>query len=73
MPHVRIVLEDDNGNSLPETEQVYALENDCDTLNQIEAAVETFRKQALPTLEQSLLTQAQARCITQEKKTQAAS
>jgi hypothetical protein len=43
MPRVRIVLEDDNGHPLPETEQVYTLENPCDTLNQIEAAVETFK------------------------------
>ena len=72
MPRVRIVLEDDNGNPMPETEQVYTLENACDTLNQIEAAVETFKHQALPPLEQALLTQAQERCITQEKKTQTA-
>ena len=70
MPRVRIMLEDDNGNPMPETEQVYPLENACDTLNQIEAAVETFKNQALPPLEQALLTQAQARCIAQEKKTQ---
>jgi hypothetical protein len=69
MPRVRIVLEDDNGNALPETEQVYTLENACDTLNQIEAAVETFKNQALPPLEQALLQDAQERCITQEKKT----
>lgn len=73
MPRVRIVVEDDNGNPLPETEQVYSLENTCETLNQIEAAVETFRKQALPTLEQWLLTQAQERFVTQEKKTAPAS
>jgi hypothetical protein len=72
MPRVRIVLEDDNGNLLPETEQVCTLENNGDTLNQIEAAVETFNKQALPTLEQALLTQAQERCLTQENKTQTA-
>lgn len=68
MPRVRLVLEDDNGNLLPNTEQVYVLEGDCDTLNQIEAAVETFKKRALPPLEQALLTQAQERFVTQEKK-----
>lgn len=68
MPRVRLVLEDDNGNPLPDTEQVYVLEGDCDTLNQIEAAVETFKKRALPPLEQVLLHQAQARYLTQEKK-----
>lgn len=69
MPRVRLVLEDDNGNPLPGTEQVYLLEGNCDTLNQIEAAVETFKKRALPPLEKALLTQAQERFLTQEKKT----
>jgi hypothetical protein len=69
MPCVRIVLEDDNGQPLPQTEQVYRLENSCDTLNQIEAAVETFKKQALPALEQSLLKDAQERGVWAEKKT----
>ncbi len=69
MPRVRLVLEDDNGNPLADTEQVYILEGDCDTLNHIEGAVETFKKRALPPLEKALLTQAQERYITQEKKT----
>jgi hypothetical protein len=73
MPSIRILIEDENGCPLPHTEQVYPLENGCDTLNQIEAAVETFRKQALPALERSLLTQAQARQVWVEKKTQPAS
>ena len=69
MPRVRLVLEDDNGNPVPNTEQIYLLEGDCDTLNQIESAVETFKKRALPPLEQALLTQAQERFVTAEKKT----
>lgn len=73
MPRVRLVLEDDKGNLLPGTEQVYVLEGNCDTLNQIEAAVETFRKSALPALEQALLTQTQERFVMQEKKRVAAS
>ena len=68
MPRVRLVLEDDNGNSVPNTEQVYVLEGDCDTINQIETAVETFKKSALPSLEQALLTQAQERFVTAIKK-----
>ena len=48
MPRIRLILEDDNGNPLPEaTEQIYQLDGNCDTLNQIEAAVETFKNQAL--------------------------
>ena len=69
MHRVRLVLEDDNGNPLPDTEQVYILEGDCDTLNHLEAAVETFKRYALPPLEKALLSQAQERFLTQEKKT----
>jgi hypothetical protein len=71
MPRVRLILEDDNGNPVPNTEQVYLLEGDCDTLNQIESAVETFKQSALPPLEQALLTQAQERFVSAEKKTDA--
>ena len=66
MPSVRLILEDDQGN---QSEQTYALEGQCDTLNQIETAVERFKHQALPRIEQALLTQAQERFATQEKKT----
>jgi hypothetical protein len=68
MPRVRLVLEDENGNALPNTEQVYVLVGDCDTLNQIEAAVEVFRKSALPCLEQALLTHAQEKFVSEQKK-----
>ncbi len=44
MPRVRVALEDDNGNPLPETERIYVLDSSCDTLSQIEASIETFRK-----------------------------
>jgi hypothetical protein len=69
MPRVRLILEDDNGNPVPNTEQIYLLEGNCDTLNQIETAVESFKKRALPPLEQALLTQAQERFVMEEKKT----
>ena len=69
MPRVRLVLEDDNGNPIADTEQVYVLEGNCDTINQIETAVETFKKSALPPLEQALLTKAQERAVTNLKKT----
>ena len=68
MPRVRLVLEDDNGNPIADTEQVYVLQGDCDTINQIEAAVETFKKNALPPLEQALLNQAQERFVSTRKK-----
>ena len=67
-PRVRLVLEDDNGNPAPHTEQIYLLEGNCDTINQIETAVETFKKNALPSLEQALLTQAQERFVADAKK-----
>ncbi len=67
MPRVRLVLEDENGNPLPGTEQVYVLKGECDTLNRIEAAVETFKKSALPTLEQALLTRAQEQFVCVQK------
>ena len=70
MPRVRVILEDDNGNQIAHTEHVYVLEGDCDTINQIEAAVETFKRSALPPLEQALLTQAQERFVSAQKKTQ---
>lgn len=70
MPRVRLILEDDNGNPVPNTEQIYLLEGNCNTLNQIETAVETFKKRALPSLEQGLLTQAQERFVNEEKKTE---
>ena len=68
MPRVRLILEDENGCPLQGTEQVYVLDGDCNTLNQIEAAVETFRKSALPCLEKALLTEAQERFTSEQKK-----
>jgi hypothetical protein len=68
MPRVRLILEDENGNPLPGTEQVYVLDGECDTLNRIEAAVETFKKNALPALEQSLFTRAQEQFVVEQKK-----
>ncbi len=69
MPRIRLIIEDDNGKPLPETtEQIYRLDGDCDTLNQIEAAVEIFKNQALPQVEQTLLTTAQQRFVSEGEK-----
>lgn len=69
MPRIRLILEDDNGAPLPENaERVYLLEGNCDTLNQMEEAVEKFKNAALPDVEQTLLQEAQQRFTTQEKK-----
>lgn len=67
MPRIRVILEDDLGKPMPDTEQVYTLSGNCDTINHIEAAVEEFRKQALPDLEKSLLTQAQQQFVAEKK------
>ena len=65
-----MILEDDNGSPLPESvAQVYVLENECATLNQIDEAVEQFKNIALPHIEQTLLSQSQQRFTAQEKKT----
>ena len=68
MPRIRLILEDDHGNPIANTEQVHVLQGDCDTINQIEEAVETFKKSALPPLEQALLNQAQERFVKTRKK-----
>lgn len=63
MPRIRIILEDDQGNPLPDARRTYRLEGDLDTLDGIEQAVETFKERALPEVERSLLTEAQRRFV----------
>jgi hypothetical protein len=66
MPQIRLTLTDDHGKNI---ERVFYLDSDLDTLEQIEQAVERFKQAALPDVEKALLTQAQQRFVTQEKKT----
>ncbi len=63
MPRIHIILEDDEGNPLPDARRTYPLKGDLDTLDGIEQAVETFERQALPEVERSLLAEAQKRFI----------
>ena len=64
MPRIRIILEDDQGNPLPDAaRRTYHLEGDLDTLDGIEQAVQTFKERALPEVERSLLTEAQRRFV----------
>ena len=64
MPRIRIILEDDQGNPLPDAaRRTYRLEGDLDTLDGIEQAVETFKERALPEVERSLLSEAQRRFV----------
>ncbi len=66
MPKIRLILEDDQGN---QTEKTFELSGDLDHLDGIDEAVEEFKNQALPQLEQELLAQAGQRALEQEKKT----
>ena len=66
MPMIRLILEDDAGN---QTQKTFALQGDLDSLDGIDEAVEQFKNQALPQVEQELLAQAGARALMQEKKT----
>ncbi len=69
MARIRVILEQDNGEPLASTpEQVYFLNGPCDNLTQIESAVEQFKRSALPSLERSLLQQAQDRHAERQKK-----
>jgi hypothetical protein len=64
MPRIRLILQDDEGNPLPDAaRRTYPLEGDLDTLDGIERAVETFKERALPEVERSLLTEAQRRFV----------
>lgn len=68
MPRIRITLEDDEGNPIEPTRRIYRLEGDCDTLDEIERAVEGFKQQALAEVERSLLSDAQKRFVARGKK-----
>ena len=72
MPKIRVILEGDDGQQM---EQVFALPSDLNSLDVIDEAVERFKNQTLPKVEQALLEQAlleQAlleRLVAKEKKT----
>ncbi len=66
MRRIRVIIEDDNG---VHTEQTFAQEGDLNTLDAIDEAVEQFKNETLPKIEQELLQQSQERLAAQEKKT----
>jgi hypothetical protein len=66
MPKIRLILEDDTGDTI---EQTFALEGNLEHLDGIDEAVEQFKNDALPQIERALLHAAQERALTQEKKT----
>ena len=66
MPEITLILKDDDGN---QTKKTFALAGDLDSLDGIDEAVEQFKNQALPQIEQQLLSGAQERAVREEKKT----
>lgn len=66
MVDITLILKDDNGN---QSQKTYALAGNLDNLDGIDEAVEQFKNQALPQIEQELLRQAHDRAVVQEKKT----
>jgi hypothetical protein len=59
-----LVVEDDQGHPLADTaDRVYVLEGRCDTLDDIDEAVEKFKNAALPEVEKILLIQAQEQFV----------
>ena len=66
MPNIRVIVETEDGQS---TEQVFVLPGNLDTLDSIDEAVEQFKNDTLPKIEQALLQNSQERLAAQEKKT----
>jgi hypothetical protein len=68
MPHIRLILQDDQGNPIPGAEERnYQLQGECETLDQIEQATEKFKREALPEIEHSLLQRAQQRFVVSDR------
>jgi TolA-binding protein len=68
MPHIRLILQDDQGNPIPGTEErIYQLQGELETLDQIEQATEEFKREALPEIEHSLLARAQQRFVASDR------
>jgi hypothetical protein len=65
MPEIQVILRKDDGTAY---ETTFVLEGSLDTLGSIDAAVELFKNQTLPQIEQELLQTAQ-QCQFSEKKT----
>jgi hypothetical protein len=65
MARIRVIVEGEEGERC---EQVFELQGDLDSLDGIETAVEEFRLQTLPQVEQTLMQKAQARHLEQQKK-----
>jgi hypothetical protein len=66
MTEIALILTTEDGT---QTRKAFGLTGDLDSLDGIDEAVEQFKRQALPQIEQELLTQAHKRAVEQEKKT----
>ena len=66
MPQIHLTLRNDDGTT---TEKVFDLGAHLNDLKSIDEAVEQFKNDALPQVEQELLQKAQERIAAQEKKT----
>ncbi len=69
MVKIKITLEDEQGKQLSQLES-FNLELGNQRLDEIETAVEKFKKKMLPDLSKELLSQAQREFIQEKKKTQ---
>lgn len=68
MAYIEVTIRDDQGNILQQAQtRIYPLNPCIKTLDEIEGAVEDWKKQVLPDIERELLNAAQAE-FTQEKK-----
>ena len=69
MARIRIIMEDDEGHEIQrEQPRVYELGSGLEQLRAIEAAVEQFKRAALPDLEAELLALAQERFVAEPLK-----
>ncbi len=66
MTEITLILKDDGANPI---EKSFVLTGDLDSLDGIDEAVEHFKNEALPQIEQELLSCAQERALQEEKKT----
>ena len=65
LPKILVTILDDDGT---QCEQSFELDGGLDCLDAIDEAVENFKNEALPKVEQHLLQQAQQRALAKQKK-----
>lgn len=68
MRAIRVMVVDEHGNAVSGSERDYTLESSCNTIAEIEGAVERVAREALPDLERVLLGEAQTQWAAEAKK-----